>query len=789
VWWLERSNGRPGRLPETMRGRAIFLALAAGTLTLTLALASPAAAATPQIGETWMTEVSAGSASFHGEINPEGASTTYRFEYATDAAFQEKEFSGAAKAPASGSASAGAGSGLVTVSQHVSALKSNTTYHYRLSATNGSGTTLSTPPQTFTTQGITGAFKLPDSRGWEMVSPADKNGGAIQGFGENHGGGVLQAAASGSGEITYTSSSSFGNAPQGAPQGSQYISTRHGEAGWSTQNITTQVLSGSYGSDPNGVPYQLFSPDLSAAVMLNGVRCRGEGADCPVANAPLAGTDAPAGFQNYYLRDNEDGSFSAVLTSANDSELGLSAQEFNLAFAGASPDLRHVILSTCAALTATATEVAGSEGCEPSKPNLYEYSSGQLALVNVNPGAALAAQSGAVSTDGQRVYFTEAGKLWLREGLAAPFELAEGGEFQTATPTGSLAFYTKAEHLYLYATASHSSTDLTPSGGVIGVLGAAEDGSRVYYATAAGIFTWHGSISTVTAIPGAATESDYPPATATTRVSADGNRLLFLSKAELTGYDNHDATSGLPDSEVFLYDASGAGSLACLSCNPTNERPIGPSSIPGVSSNGEEAAAGEGEIVTASYKPRVLSATANRVFFDSSDALVALDTNKGEDVYQWEAQGTGSCDSPGGCQSLISTGTDPEGASFIDASESGEDAYFLTSVSPQPPPGRAVTPAGNVDPGSADLYDARSGGGFAEPAKPIPCEGDACVPLPQGPEDPTVGSLIPGVPDPPVHFPKVHHKCPKGKRGVTRHGKSVCVAKGHKEKRHKRGRR
>ena len=73
----------------------------------------------------------------------------------------------------------------------------------------------------------------------------------------------MQAAESGEAAITYTSSSSFGDGAQGAPQASQYISRRHGASGWTTENITTPTVSGSYGNQPNGVPYQLFSPDLA----------------------------------------------------------------------------------------------------------------------------------------------------------------------------------------------------------------------------------------------------------------------------------------------------------------------------------------------------------------------------------------------------------------------------------------------------------------------------------------------------------------------------------------------
>ena len=75
--------------------------------------------------------------------------------------------------------------------------------------------------------------RFPTARGWEMVSPVDKNGGSIQNFGQTFGGGVFQAAAQGA-QFTYTSASSFAN-PTGAPGSGQYVSRRgasgveHGE--------------------------------------------------------------------------------------------------------------------------------------------------------------------------------------------------------------------------------------------------------------------------------------------------------------------------------------------------------------------------------------------------------------------------------------------------------------------------------------------------------------------------------------------------------------------------------
>ena len=380
------------------------------------------------------------------------------------------------------------------------------------------------------------------------------------------------------------------------------------------------------------------------------------------------------------------------------------------------------------------------------------------------PGAKLAAQGGAISEDGSRVYFTDEGNLYVREAGATKL-LSAGGEFQTATPDGSLAFYTKAEHLERYDAGTETSQPIAT--GVKGVLGASQDGSYLYYATAAGLFLSHEGTSTEVA-PGSVDPSDYPPATGTARISADGTRLAFLSEASLTGYDNTDANSGLPDSEVYLYEA-GTEELSCVSCNPTGERPLGPSTIPGAIANGK----GKGS--TDSYKPRALVAGGRRLFFNSEDALVAQDTDNRPDVYEWEALGIGTCEKSGGCLGLISGGRGSAGASFIDASETGSDAFFLTGDS-----------LISTDPGSADIYDAREGGGYRVAPKPIECEGDACQPLPEAPEDPTVGTLIPGPADPPLQSGTGAKKCKAG--FVRKHGKCIKKPQPKKHKsHHKRG--
>ncbi|MDX6623436.1 MAG: hypothetical protein QOE75_1368 [Solirubrobacterales bacterium] len=596
------------------------------------------------------------------------------------------------------------------------------------------------------------AFGLSADRGWEMVSPVDKNGGSIEGPEANLGGGVFQAAAQG-GAVTYTSGASFA-APQGSPGPNQYLALRTGE-GWSTENVTLPLYSGSYpnGSDP-GVPYQLFSSDLATGLVTNGKRCRATGSACPVANPPLPGSGAPAGYRNYYLRANATGAAQALLTTAGIAGLGLGPDEFEVAVAGATSDLGQVVLSSCAAITANATEVPGVGGeCDPEEQNLYRWAGGTLSLVNLmpgegegTPGAELAAASGAIANDGSRVYWSDGDALYLREGgqsFAVDGTIGGGAGFEGAAADGSLAYLTKGGHLYRYDAVTKALTDLTPSGGVEGVLGSSATGTRVYYLDATGLILRDGAVTTKVA--DAADAANYPPATGTARVSADGSRLAFVASEQIGAFDNDGRA------EVYLFSVAGP-TLTCASCNSTGKPPLGPASMPGAIRNGT---------AIQTYKPRNLVAGGSRLYFDTFDALVPQDTNKDRDVYQWEAGGTGTCVKPGGCVSLISSGRSEDGARFVDASADGTDVFFTTDGSLVP-----------GDSGAVDLYDARVGGGFPLPPVVIPCNGDACQPLPPEPEDPTPGTLLSKPQgNPPLTFPKERRKKKPGKKKPGKKGK------------------
>jgi hypothetical protein len=128
----------------------------------------------PQVTTLPASQIRDTSAVVGGEIDPRNAETTYHFEYGLTTAY-------GTPVPMPG-ASAGSGGQPVTVLDQLTGLQPNTTYHYRVVATNAAGTTQGAD-RTFTTRP---AATAPDGRGYELVSPAYKVGGT--GVGHWYGG-------------------------------------------------------------------------------------------------------------------------------------------------------------------------------------------------------------------------------------------------------------------------------------------------------------------------------------------------------------------------------------------------------------------------------------------------------------------------------------------------------------------------------------------------------------------------------------------------------------------------
>ncbi|HXS32385.1 MAG TPA: hypothetical protein VN758_01260 [Solirubrobacterales bacterium] len=262
----------------------------------------------------------------------------------------------------------------------------------------------------------------------------------------------------------------------------------------------------------------------------------------------------------------------------------------------------------------------------------------------------------------------------------------------------------------------------------------------------------------------------------TSRVSADGNTLLFRSQNRLTAYDN----KGTP--QFYLYRA-GEG-IVCVSCNPTGESPIAPPSLGSITLAALTPVISESHYVLS----RNLSADGSRVFFETPDALVGEDTNgqggcpeigpaQGKyriclDAYEWEAAGSGSCpaDAQGGsCLYLLSTGKSPDASYIADASASGNDAFIVT---------RSQLVRQDEDQ-LYDVYDTSVGGGLlSQNSIPQICTSlDAChqptSPAP-GFESPGTANFI-GPPNPKpkqakkkAHKKKVHKKSKHRKQGRHR---------------------
>lgn len=186
-------------------------------------------ASRPDVDALAPTDREATSVTLGARINPNGSPTTYRFEYGPTAAY------GTAVAEAS----AGSGSAAAVFFEPIAGLQPGTTYHFRVVATNATGTAVSAD-RTFTTRD----GGDPPGRGYEMVSQPDKIGGVGVGLWP---GGVGHLASSGM--AAYTGERFMVGGSYGAPLNGD---TKHGftndwsfaergddQTGWSSHSPIT----------------------------------------------------------------------------------------------------------------------------------------------------------------------------------------------------------------------------------------------------------------------------------------------------------------------------------------------------------------------------------------------------------------------------------------------------------------------------------------------------------------------------------------------------------------------
>lgn len=779
-----------------------------------------------ECGAAWAADVSSESATINATVDPLGIPTTGFFEYVDDAAFQIDKAKGpehdgfgtAQRIPPEGE-ELDFGTTPKTESASLSGLAPETSYHFRLRIKNSFFPVGKfCPPPAERPEGLVfttfseGSPGTPDGRGYELVSPGQKDSAEVavrtkfaSGLALKENLARIQAAA-GSGEtITYTSWTSFGEA-EGAPGTSQYLSKRSA-GGWATQNISPFGQSG-----PFNPPFRGFSPDLTFAAV--------------VTNEPALTPDAIEGkkLQNLYLRHNDSNVLTALITSPPPLPV---TEEFCPVYAGGAVDGSRVFFG-----------VRGGP-ITPDAPvgkgfNLYEWSAGQgLVLVSRLPGEAPAppsVQTGfgtgegncttgtrivsrVISDDGRRAFWTHFPKSGPRRLLvridgeetvqldakAGGPGQSGGGVFQTASTDGSRAFFIADSKLtsgaaegslyrYDLEAASSPLTSLTPTSGseaagVQGVVGASEDGSYVYFVATGvlsgeevssigqkaiagknNLYLWHEGEAGVRFVANLAaadfTDWELEPRRKSARVTPDGRHLAFTStEAEaLAGYDNGRASGAGCQVDEAAGDSNSLCPQAFIYVAETGDLSCVSCNRAGSRPLGPSVLPGWSNPFEG---PRYLSSDGSRLFFESFDALLPEDENEKRDVYEFERAGKGSCDDESvsfdaissGCLYLISSAQSDDESYLLDASADGRDVFFATRQ-------RLV---GWDENDNYDVYDFREGGGFPEPpVLPPPCEGEACKPPPARP--PAAGSpATPAFSGPGNAKPKP--KKGKGKKG------------------------
>lgn len=413
---------------------------------------------------------------------------------------------------------------------------------------------------------------------------------------------------------------------------------------------------------------------------------------------------------------------------------------------------------------------------------------------------------------------TEAGKACTIQ-IDIPEEGASGsagaGQFQWANPETTKILFTDVERLTPDSTAAAGKPDLyeydlerpqgqrlrdlTVSGSepadVLGLSGASDDGSYVYFAAhgvlasnqnsrgaeaeagEANLYLWHGGTTTFIATlnENGGDRCDWTAYCLTARVSQNGKFIAFDSINSLTGYDNQPVrpiacqhltalvfeggTEELPCILAFRFAAESGehGELTCATCSPNG--PLASEFAWAVipQATREFGGQGRGRSIVLSHP----LSNSGQIFFETMEPLTPGDENETWDVYEYSG-GEG----PSAQLHLISSGKSELPSYFMDATSDGKNAFFVTF---QPLVRSDTRP-------DYDLYDARVDGGFAEPLNP-PCESESCRGEAQRPPAGSTPSS--------ANFsgPEEGSRHPRCKSGfVLRHGKCVRKHRRHKHR-------
>jgi NHL repeat len=791
--------------------------------------------AVPIVSRVAATAITADSAVLTGSVNPENEAAVYRFQCTTQSAFESGEWSGATELPADGGQIPASGEA-ESVSASFSGLSALARYRCRLLASNATGEAAEIPSTTFVT------FEpqppgLPDGRVYEQATPTAKNGASAQGQ-------KFLVRASGEGDaITYFISGG-GSVGEGSQDFPSYVASRE-DGTWISHGL---LPASSYGERAivkgwsedlardyplvwnSGTKATFYMRDIASGAMRviasglepgSGAYFDGESANGDEvlfeSNAVLA-KGAHAGVYNLYLWNRTTGTLTLVdiLSGVNGSPSGgfagayawftKNTKQSGTAF-GAYTSSLHALSEDGATAFFTTPNVAqlyARRNLTSASPETLTVSASKKTNGSgpggADPQGAKPAAFMEAAPDGRYVFFTSQSELTndATTGTAdqgndlyrfdtetgdlvdiAPDPTDEdGAEVQAvlgSSPDGSVYFVANG------ALASGATVGSCHSGPATGFLALPEfTGCNVYLYR-------EGAMSFVARIGETVLEQNnwIPEATggglgqAQRTGQVGGGALIFAASQQLTSYANAGQT------EIYRY-APGQG-LRCLSCAPSGQGP--PANGATLFSIKVPFAA---PVIPSPALVRNITDEGRRVFFESDEQLVPEDVNGVRDVYEWEADGTGSCASSGqngGCVYLISTGTSPQPSFLADASANGNDVFFFTK--------QALV--GQDQDELQDIYDARVSGGISaqNPARTVPCLGDACRQSSSAasetatPATPTFTG--PGNPKQPKSchkgFVRKGKKCVKKatkKHGLHRRSGHKVASAHHKSKEHKR---
>ena len=630
-------------------------------------------AAAPTIASESVSTVESTEATFNAQIDPNGAETTYHFEYdTTPYTSSAPHGTSITKEGENTAVDIGPGTSPVSVEVKVKGLTPGATYYYRVVASNAQSPAGGTPGpnKTFTTTTTTTtnseacpneqarseqpfALKLPDCRAYEMVSPAQTGG---QDATLPRPAWKPRAAVSGE-ALTYSSRGSFAE-PTGGNVENQYLS-RRGPEGWTTQSITplrdplqTESRT-SYEGDA-------FTPELTEGIASTN--------DPLVEGAPGGKKEGENGL---YLADLRSGSYEYVASVGTET----------FAF-GVSSDLSRIMLQHSEWIDGSIVPVMVSNEGEAISGTVGEEGPASLAAEKKDLWQA-------VSSDGSRVYFTSpeteeepgVAQLFVRVNVGqpqSPIALNSGGECTVAADACTVEV--SASQRFLHA----NPAGIQPTR----YWGASADGSKVFFTSnaeltedaytgpdgnGANLYEYDLESGKLTDLTGETTDSTGNGAAVqgVVQISEEGQYVYFVANGVLTSTANARGEYAKPGN----CEPEGKG----VSCNLYVSHEGGPARFIATLAAGDSFDWDGGELWKANEAgPGVNTAVVNpsgaRLAFVSSSELTGYDNQQaahgaceGEgglcsEVFLYDAESQGLV-----CASCDPTGARPVGPSSLSA--------------------------------------------------------------------------------------------------------------------------